>query len=169
MQPGELRPVCSQCDRVTYIDPKLAAAAIYRHEEGIVLVRRAIEPGYGLWAVPGGFVDRGEEVPKAAQREAFEETGVEIELDDLLGVYSYEGWTSVVVFYEGRIVKGTPEPRDETLEVKNFAPENLPWDEIAFYSTHDALRDYLKKHQPGAVPQQPSPSVQNPRGKGPNT
>jgi len=90
---------------VTYIDPKLAAAAIYPYEEGIVLVRRAIEPGYGLWAVPGGFVDRGEEVPKAAQREALEETGVHIELDDLLGVYSYEGWTSVVVFYEGRVVK----------------------------------------------------------------
>lgn len=169
MLPGELRPVCTRCDRVTYIDPKLAAAAIYPYEEGIVLVRRAIEPGYGLWAVPGGFVDRGEEVPKAAQREALEETGVHIELDDLLGVYSYEGWTSVVVFYEGRVVKGTPEPRDETLEVRSFSPEQLPWDEIAFYSTHDALRDYLKRHHPGAVPKIPSPSTDNPRRKGPDT
>lgn len=146
-----------------YIDPKLAAAAIFPHGDGILLVRRGIEPGYGQWALPGGFVDRGEEVEQAAAREAREETGVDLEITDLLGVYSYEGWTSVVVVYEGRITSGTPEALEETLEVRSFRPEELPWDDITFFSTHDAIRDYLRKHHPEAMPSEPPPGLRNPR------
>mgnify|MGYP002639854471 CR=1 FL=1 len=163
LSPVEVRPICTDCGTITYIDPKVAAAVIYTTDEGILLIRRAIEPGFGMWAVPGGFVDRGEEVPAAAAREALEETGVEIELTHLLGVYSYEGWTSVVVMYEGKIATGTPRPLDEVSEVRSFPPHDLPWDEIAFYSTHDALRDYLRRHHPDAVPPGPAPSAGNPR------
>ena len=101
----------------------------------------------------------------AAIRETREEIGVEIEIERLLGVYSYTGWSSVVIVYCGRLVTGTPVAADETLEVRAFAPDTLPWDDIAFYSTHDALRDYLQLHYPGAVPPGESPSKRNPRRK----
>ncbi len=155
--------MCTGCGRVEYIDPKLAATAVFPHEGGIVLVRRAIEPGYGKWSLPGGFVDRGEEVPHAAVREVREETGIDLSITGMLGVFSYEGWTSVVVSFEGVIERGTPEPRAETLEVRSFAPATLPWEDIVFYSTHDALREYLRRHHPGAVPPGPPPSSANPR------
>lgn len=163
LTPIERRPVCTGCGRIEYIDPKLAAAVVVSDGEGIVLVRRAIEPGYGKWAVPGGFVDRGEEVPRAAMREVMEEIGVEVELTGLLGIYSYEGWTSVVTMYEGEIRSGTPRALEETLEVHSYHPAELPWDDIVFYSTHDALRDYLRRHHPEAVPPGPPPSASNPR------
>ena len=95
LEPRQLRPydperlVCSRCGFGFYIDPKLAVGTIIRDERNhIVLVRRAIEPGYGLWVFPGGFVDRGETVEAAALREAREEASLEIRLDHLINIYS---------------------------------------------------------------------------------
>src|SRR3954467_11610512 len=86
------RLVCTRCGFVFYLDPKVAVGTIIRDSHArIVLVRRAIEPGYGQWVFPGGYVDRGEEVTMAALREAREETGLEIRLDRLINVYSYPG------------------------------------------------------------------------------
>ncbi len=84
------RPVCASCGQVVYLDPKVAVGTIIRTADGqIVLVRRAIEPGYGLWVFPGGYVDRGEEVTQAATREAREESGLDIRIDSLLNIYWY--------------------------------------------------------------------------------
>ncbi len=168
VKPGDpARPVCTACGKVIYLDPKVAAAAIFTLDDRILLLRRGIEPGYGRWVMPGGFVDRGEEVSHAAIRETREEVGLEIALDGLLGVYSYSGWASVVVVYRGRVLSGTPRADDETLEVATFSPDEIPWDGIAFYTTHDALRDYLALFYPTARPPLPSPSRSNPR-RGPH-
>ena len=76
---GRQRPVCPKCGRVVYYDPKVAAASIIEREGKVLMVKRAIEPGYGLWSIPGGYVDRGEVVEDAAVREVWEETGLKVE------------------------------------------------------------------------------------------
>ena len=139
------RLVCSRCAFVFYLDPKVAAGAIIRTDDGrLVLVRRAIEPGYGLWVFPGGYVDRGEEVVSAAIREAREEVGLDIHVEGLVNIYSYPGASPIIIVYAARIVGGTLCNDDECLEARLFAPDEIPWDALAFRSTGEALRDYLE-------------------------
>ncbi len=140
------RLVCQRCGFVFYQDPKLAVATIITDDRRrILLVRRAIEPGYGKWVCPGGYVDRGEEVLAAAIREAREECGLEIRLDRLLNIYSYAGRAPVVLFYTATVTGGRVECDDEGLEAQFFAPEQIPWNDLAFRSTHEALREYLTR------------------------
>jgi len=90
-------------------------------------------------------LDQGEKVEDAALREAREEAGVEVETERLLNVYSYRGEPVIVIVYAGTVVGGVPEARDETLEAKLFERQEIPWDELAFASTRDALRDYFRQ------------------------
>jgi 8-oxo-dGTP diphosphatase len=137
------RLVCTVCDFVHYADPKLAAGCIVETPEGIVLLRRAIDPGYGKWVFPGGYVDRGERVEDAARRETREECCLEVEVTSLLNVYSYPGRPVVVVVYTARPTRGAMTAADECLEARVFAPAAIPWSELAFPSTFDALREYV--------------------------
>lgn len=138
------RLVCTACEFVFYLDPKVAVGTIIADEEDrIVLVRRAIEPGYGLWVFPGGYVDRGEELTAAALREAREECGLEVELDGLVNIYSYTGATPIIVVYAARAVSGELCSDEECLEARRFTATDIPWDLLAFRSTSEALRDYL--------------------------
>ncbi len=127
-----------------YIDPKIAVGTIIRAVSGnIVLVRRAIEPGYGKWVFPGGYVDRGEPLLTAAIREAREECGLDVHIDGLVNIYSYAGRAPVIVVYAATAVGGNLSHDEECLETAEFAPESLPWDNLAFRSTHEGLQDYL--------------------------
>ena len=144
-------PTCPVCNHVHYLDPKLAACVIFEWEEGVFLMRRAIEPGYGRWTYPGGYVDRGETVESAAVREAREEAGAGVRLDDLLGIYSYPGQTAVIVVYRGTVTDGTPRALSESLEARSFAEEAIPWEDLAFQSTSDALRDWVAASRGGSV------------------
>jgi 8-oxo-dGTP diphosphatase len=138
------RLVCTACGFVFYLDPKIAVGTIIRAAEGrIVLVRRAIEPGYGKWVFPGGYVDRGEPLTTAAIREAREECGLEVHLDGLVNIYSYAGRTPVIVVYAATAIGGTLCADDECLETAEFEPAFIPWDHLAFQSTREGLRDYL--------------------------
>ena len=112
-------------------------------DERIVLVRRAIEPGYGLWVFPGGYVDRGEEVTVAAVREAREEAGLQVRLDGLINIYSYPGRPIIIVVYKASIVGGNLQIDDESLEARLFSRAEIPWNELAFRSTREALEDYF--------------------------
>jgi len=139
------RLVCSRCNFVHYIDPKVAVGTIITDEHGrIVLVKRAIEPGYGKWVFPGGFIDRGETVEDAALREAREECGLDIRLDRLVNVYSYPGVAVIIIAFAATSIGGCLACDDEGLEAQLFEPERIPWDELAFRSTKDALEEFLK-------------------------
>ena len=143
------RLVCTGCEFVFYLDPKLAVGTIIRDERNrVVLVRRAIEPGYGKWVFPGGYVDRGEEVTRAAVREAREEAGLDVDLEELIDIYSYSGRVPVIVVYAARIVGGCLGCDDEGLEARFFEPHEIPWDELAFRSTREALEKYLASRLP---------------------
>ena len=138
------RLVCSRCGFVFYLDPKVAVGTIIADGDGhVVLVRRAIEPGYGKWVFPGGYVDRGEPVEAAALREAREESGLIVRLDGLVDIYSYKGRTPVIVVYAATYVSGDLQVDDEGLEARWFASSEIPWNELAFKSTFEGMRDYL--------------------------
>ena len=138
------RLVCGACGFIFYLDPKLAVGTIIIDDrKRIALVKRAIEPAYGKWVFPGGYVDRGEEVQHAAVREAREETGLDVRIDRLINIYSYTGRTPVIVVYAATMISGLLACDDEGLEAKFFAPEAIPWDDLAFRSTGEALREFL--------------------------
>lgn len=138
------RLVCRACGFVFYIDPKIAVGTIIRSVSGrIVLVRRSIDPGYGKWVFPGGYVDRGESLTAAAIREAREECGLDVRLDGLVNIYSYAGRTPVIVVYAATAIGGTLAVDDECLETAEFDTLAIPWTELAFRSTEEGLRDFL--------------------------
>jgi ADP-ribose pyrophosphatase YjhB (NUDIX family) len=139
------RLVCSECAFVFYLDPKVVACSIVEWDGGIVLLKRSIEPQKGKWVMPGGYVDRGEEVRAAAVRETEEECGLIIRIRELHGVYSYPGRLAVVVAYLGDVVSGTLRAGDEVEEVRVVGLDEIPWSELAFQSTVEALRDFCKK------------------------
>jgi ADP-ribose pyrophosphatase YjhB (NUDIX family) len=138
------RLVCTGCMFVMYLNPKVAAGAVVEYRGGIVLLRREIDPRAGFWVHPGGFVDRGETLEQAAKRETREEVGLEVEILDLLGAFSFHDSEVVVVTYAARTISGEPRVGDESLEVRTFDPRELPWDELAFPSTRLALKEYLR-------------------------
>ena len=138
--------MCTRCGQVLYLDPKVAVGTIAHVDDGrLVLVRRAIEPGYGLWVFPGGYVDRGEDVTSAAVREAREEAGLDVEIERLVNIYSYANRSLVVIVYAARVVGGELCTDEECLEARLFTPEEIPWDQLAFHSTRQALREYLEE------------------------
>lgn len=135
--------MCGECGFVFYLGPKLVAGAIFELDGQIVLVQRDIEPGYGKWTFPGGFVERGERAEAAARREVFEESGLLIEVGAIIGLYTYEGEVPAIAVFAARVTGGEPTPLDETMDVRGFPRDGLPWAEMAFPSTEQALEDYL--------------------------
>ena len=139
--PRELR--CDACGYRALWSPEPVAAAIPRDDAGrIWLLRRTLHEGAGRWTFPGGFVELGESVEDAAVRETREELEMEIELGSLVGVYSRADTRAVLVVFNARALSIARETA-EASEVRACAEAELPWDELAFWSTERALRDAL--------------------------
>jgi 8-oxo-dGTP diphosphatase len=136
---------CPHCGYGAYYNPKPVAAAIPVTRAGeIVLLRRGFDPGKDLWTFPGGFVDLGETVEEAARREAQEEIEADVELTGLVGVYSKPDERVVLIVFAASITD-TPQTTPEALQVEAFAPDEIPWQELAFWSTTNALKDFLAR------------------------
>lgn len=142
-----LRPVCPACGLIAYLNPPIAAGVIAERADGkIALVLRGENPGRGLWGLPAGFMEIDETAEEAARRECLEETGLEVELRGLFGVWSFkheEKQTSgVLILYVARIVGGEPLAGSDSVEVKFFAPAEIP-DEILAFETHrEAIKQW---------------------------
>lgn len=134
---------CPHCGYGAYYNPKPVACTIPRTAAGeVLLLRRGFDPGKGLWTFPGGFVDLGESTEQAAARETREELCIEVELGRLVGVYSRPEDRVVLVVYEATAL-GEPQTTPEATEVRAFAPGDIPYADLAFWSTEAALRDLV--------------------------
>jgi ADP-ribose pyrophosphatase YjhB (NUDIX family) len=150
--PGEdrQRHHCSDCGCVTYVNPRLVVTTLPVTDSGeLILIRRAIPPGYGLWAQPGGFLEADETVIQGAVRETLEETGLIVEPTCILGIYSRPQAAVVVIAYQAAIVGGRMGVTPESLEVCPFAVEDVPWQDLAFDTTLWAVRDWARAMRPG--------------------
>ena len=145
---GKERPVCPSCGKVVYYDPKVTAVAVVEQGGNVLFIRRTLEPGMGLWSLPGGYVDRGEEVGRAAEREVMEETGLEVHVEGVVGVYSQAGHPVILVVYDSVIVGGVLTPGEEASDARFFSVEDLP--ELAFERDATVLQDW-KSHREQAV------------------
>ncbi len=141
--------VCTRCRFVFYLNPKLVAATVPMKDGRVLLTRRAIDPSKGKWTFPGGFVDFGERTMDAAIRETLEETGLEVRLTGLLGVYSYAN-SPVIVVYRAAVTGGAVTTCAENDAVEWVEPADIPWPDLAFPSTRDALSELLAGPGPGA-------------------
>ena len=146
MRFGRLRRVCRYCGFIHFIEPKVAVAALVSDRARVLLVRRAAVPQIGFWALPAGYMDADELPEEAVAREVAEETGITIRVLGLHGVAPLAGWAErrgILVLYAAEPVAGEIAAADDVSEVRWFTQETIPWDELAFESTAQFLREWL--------------------------
>ncbi|HZU11223.1 MAG TPA: NUDIX hydrolase [Chloroflexota bacterium] len=140
---GRDRLVCTQCARIHYVNPAPVAGTIPVSDGRLWLLQRGIEPRLGYWTFPAGFMEMGETVEEAACRETREELNLEVRLRGLIGVYSYATGTTIHIVYAADALT-EPSAGEETLAFAAFLPQEIPWSELAFASTRDALQDWIR-------------------------
>jgi len=142
---GKLRPVCPQCEWIHFEDPKVAAAVLVEQDGRILLVRRVNVPYQGLWTLPAGFVDAGEDPARAAERECLEETGLSVRVTHVLDVIAgreHERGADFVIVYQAKVLGGILSPDDDADAVEWFESDDLP--SLAFSATKKAIASFSK-------------------------
>lgn len=137
------RYVCTECKRSYFASPRLAAACVVEVDGKVLLSRRSSRPGYGLWNLPGGFLEMREAASRGAVRETLEEVGVEVEIQRPYAMFQIPAENVVQVVYLARHLGGTPAPGPESLEVGLFDEDSLPWGDLALTTTREVLRRYF--------------------------
>ena len=140
---GVVRQTCPGCSITVYDTPYVVVATLPVISERVVLVRRATNPGSGLWSYPGGYLETNETLEAGAIRETREETGLEVEINGLLGVYSRPGGRTVTIVFEATAEHEDWKDNLEVMEVKSFPMAGIPWNELAFWTARYALEDWV--------------------------
>ncbi len=143
------RHVCDACGTIHYQNPKLVVGCVPEYDGRILLCRRAIEPRYGFWTIPAGFMENGETTQEGARRETREEALAEVEIGSLLAVVHVLHADQVHVMFRARLREPSFGPTPESLEVHLCAEADVPWPEIAFRSVDFALRHYFDDRRRG--------------------
>jgi ADP-ribose pyrophosphatase YjhB (NUDIX family) len=136
--------VCDDCQTIHYQNPRIVAGCIPEWQDRILLCKRAIEPRYGLWTLPAGFMENGETTEQAAMRETWEEAGARVEISGLYGLFSIPHINQVYMLYRGQLVDGIFEPGHESLECDLFVEEDIPWQKLAFPVVEKTLQLYYR-------------------------
>jgi len=152
--PGDSLPrfVCDQCGEIHYQNPKLVVGALPEWEGRLLLCRRAIEPRYGYWTLPAGFMENDETAGDAALRETLEEAGARIELIDAYTMISVPMVNQVHLFYRARLLDLNFAPGEESLDVALFEEAELPWKDIAFRTVGLTLKHWVADRARGSFP-----------------
>lgn len=143
------RHVCERCGTIHYQNPKMVIGALPEWDDRILLCRRAIQPRYGLWTLPAGFMENDETTAQAALRETQEEAGAHIEIGPLYTLINVPHINQVHLVYRARLLDLNFAPGEESLEVALFREPDIPWNEIAFRSISLTLRHFFADRQRG--------------------
>lgn len=158
------RFVCDSCQTIHYQNPNIVAGCIPEWDGRILLCKRAIEPRYGLWTLPAGFMENGESTEQAAIRETHEEAGAIIEITDLYGLFSIPHISQVYLLYRGELLNGEYEPGVESLECRLFDEQDIPWDKLAFPVVKETLERYFAdRKRSNGFPLQRGDIIKHPR------
>jgi len=145
------RRVCPACGKVFYLDPRLVVACLAFHGDRVLLCRRGVEPAYGRWTLPSGFVDAGESTSAAASREALEEARATVTLGRPYALFHIPHANQMQVVYLATLAEAACEAGSETLEARVFAEAEIPWADLAFVTTQVALRRYFEDRRDGLL------------------
>jgi ADP-ribose pyrophosphatase YjhB (NUDIX family) len=143
------RHVCSACGAIHYQNPKMVVGCIIEHCGRILLCKRAIEPRYGLWTVPAGFMENGETTYQGAARETLEEANARVDIGPLYALYNIPHINQVYILFRARLLDTDFSAGAETLETRLFAQAEIPWDEIAFATVRNTLKHYYDDRSQG--------------------
>ncbi len=146
------RFVCTECDTVHYQNPRIIAGCIAEYDNQILLCKRAIEPRYGLWTLPAGFMENGETTMQAAARESHEEALAELSDMYLYCTYSIPHISQVYMMYRATLVDGHSRPGEESLETRLFQENEIPWESLAFPVVRESLKLYFNDRKQGQFP-----------------
>ena len=141
------REVCQSCRTVHYSNPKIVTGCLPVWEDKVLLCRRAIEPGYGLWNIPSGYLENGESVEAGAIREVREEAAARVELTYLISLYNLERINQVYLQFVGQLIGGDYGVGEESLDTQLFTESEIPWPELAFTSSTFTLHRYFEDRQ----------------------
>lgn len=147
---NRLRHVCVQCGTVHYQNPKMVVGCLPEWEDKVLLCKRAIEPQYGLWTLPAGFMENNETTQQGALRETMEEAGAHVQIEHLFALYNLPYINQVYLMFRARLLNLDFAPGPESLEVALFSEEEIPWDQLAFRSIEQTLRHYFADRRKGA-------------------
>jgi ADP-ribose pyrophosphatase YjhB (NUDIX family) len=144
------RHVCTACGEIHYQNPKLIVGAIPEWQGNILLCRRAIEPRHGLWTLPAGFMENGETTVEAAARETLEEANAQVDIGELYTLYNLPYINQVHLLFRARLLNPEFSPGVESLEVRLFAEQDIPWDTLAFRAVRLSLQHYFADRKSGS-------------------
>jgi ADP-ribose pyrophosphatase YjhB (NUDIX family) len=144
-----VRAVCPACGHIQYENPKIVVGCIPVHGERILMCKRAIEPRYGLWTLPAGFMELNETCAEGAAREALEEANARVEIEDLYTVFSLPKISQVYMMFRARLIDPNVSPGVESLEVRLVKEDEIPWDTLAFAMVKRTLDYFLEDRRRG--------------------
>jgi len=152
--PGDSVPryVCDQCGDIHYQNPKLVVGTVSEWDGRILLCRRAIEPRYGYWTLPAGFMENDESAGQGARRETLEEAGARVELAAAYTMISVPAVNQVHLYFRARVLELKFDPGPESHEVALFEQAQVPWKEIAFRTVGLTLRHWFADRARGEFP-----------------
>ncbi len=148
-----LRDVCGGCGHIQYWNPKIVVGALPVWGDQVLLCKRAIEPRLGRWTLPAGFVEENETLAEGASRETREEANARIEIDDLYTVISLPDISQVYMLFRARLLDLDFHPGHESLDVRLFHEEEIPWNELAFLTIRATLEHFFLERRTGAFTQ----------------